>query len=329
MDRFRTDIAAEAAPFSIGHSDRLLLAGSCFTEHIGGRLQALKFRVRVNPFGIVYNPASIAGCLERLRAGDRPFGEAELFENAGLWRSWEHHSDFAAPTPADALQRINDAYAADAEWLQNANRLLLTFGTADVFALRDTGRIVANNHKMPAARFEKRRLSADEIADATSGILQKIKSQQPDFQVVLTVSPVRHLREGAVANQRSKATLVLACEALCRHLPFAHYFPAYELLLDDLRDYRFYADDMIHPSAVAVGYIWEHFAETYFSKDTIRLIDRIAKIRQAMLHRPFRPDLPEHKAFRRTQLAATEQLKKEYLDLDLREELAFFRENAG
>ncbi len=159
MDRFRTAMTAQAAPFSIGHSDRLLLAGSCFTEHIGGRLQACKFRARTNPFGIVYNPASIAQCLERLWAADRPFGEGELFENAGLWRSWEHHSDFADPTREGALQRINDAYSTDAGWLRHTNRLLLPFGTADVFLLRDTGQIVANNHKMPAARFEKRRLS--------------------------------------------------------------------------------------------------------------------------------------------------------------------------
>ena len=326
MDRFRTAITAHPAPFSIGHSDRLMLAGSCFTEHIGTWLGAHKFPVRINPFGIVYNPASITRCLDRLRAGDRPFEHGELFENAGLWRSWEHHSDFADPAPDSALERINKAYTADSDWLHHTNRLLLTFGTADVFTRKDTGRVVANNHKMPAAGFEKRRLSVQEIADETCGVLDKIRLEQPDLQIILTISPVRHLREGAIASQRSKATLVLACEEICRRLPFVHYFPAYELLLDDLRDYRFYAADMIHPSETAVEYIREQFAETYFSPETRRLAARIEKVRQAMLHRPFHPDTPEHRAFKKAQLEAVQQLKKEYPALDWEEEEVFFQD---
>lgn len=326
MDRFRTTMTSQAAPFSMGHSDRLLLVGSCFTEHMGDRLSAGKFSLKTNPFGIVYNPASIVDCLERLWAGDRFFNAEELFEHAGLWRSWEHHSAFAGVNPEATLAHINNAYRADANWLRNTNRLLLTLGTADVFLLRDSGQIVANNHKMQAARFEKSRLTVAGIADSTSGILQKIKSQNPDLQVVLTVSPVRHMREGAVANQRSKATLVLACEEICRRLPFAHYFPSYELLLDDLRDYRFYAKDMIHPSELAVDYIWEHFAETYFTKETRQLVERIGKIQLATRHKPFQPDTPEHRAFRQAQLAEVTRLQKDYPELDLENELAFFRD---
>lgn len=325
MDSFRTSITAQPAPFSIGHSDRLMLAGSCFTEHIGGRLRGNKFRVCTNPFGIVYNPASITRCLERLWAGDLPFVETEVFQHAGLWRSWEHHSDFAAATPENALERMNRAYATDSEWLRHTNRLLLTFGTADVFVLHETGQIVANNHKMPAAAFEKRRLSASEIAGDVAGVLEKIKSKNTDLQVVVTVSPVRHLREGAVANQRSKAVLLLACEELAARLPFVHYFPAYELLLDDLRDYRFYAKDMVHPAEVAVEYIWDHFSETYFTAETRRLNDRVEKVRQAMSHRPFHPDTPEHRAFKMAQAAVVGQLKKEYPGLDWAEDLAFFQ----
>lgn len=224
------------------------------------------------------------------------------------------------------LAGINAAYSESAASLKKTSRLLLTFGTADVFELKNTGQIVANNHKMPAALFQERRLSIAEIAESMVGILQKLKSENADLQIVLTVSPVRHLRGGAVANQRSKATLVLACEEICHQLDFAHYFPAYELLLDDLRDYRFYAADMVHPSDTAVGYIWDFFANMFFSPETKRLNERIGKITAAARHRPFNPDTAEHRAFARAQLEAIENLKKEEPGLDFGEEEKVFQE---
>ncbi len=313
---FRTILSPAPAPFRIGHTDQLLLLGSCFTEHIGARLVAGKFATLTNPFGIAYNPASMLQCLERVWAADQDFGEAELFENAGLWRSWAHHGQFAKANKNAALAGINATYREAAEWLPGCNRLLLTFGTADVFMLRDTSQVVANNHKMPAAHFVTRRLSVAEIVDSTVEILEKIKAQNPDLQVIVTVSPVRHLREGAVANQRSKATLVLACDDICCQLPYAHYFPAYELLLDDLRDYRFYAADMIHPSEVAVDYIWQHFCDTYFSGETETLLQAISKIQTAAQHRPLHPDAPEYERFVRTQLAALERLQQDWPQID-------------
>jgi len=301
-----------------------MLVGSCFTEHIGERLSAGKFSALVNPFGIVYNPASMVRCLERLWAENQVFDKTELFEHAGLWRSWEHHGHFAQADKNAALTNINRAYWSGADWLHRSNRLLLTFGTADVFALRDTDQVVANNHKMPAAHFVPRRLSITEIVDGTLGILQKIKIKIPDLQVIVTVSPVRHLREGAVANQRSKATLVLACEQICQNLPFVHYFPAYELLLDDLRDYRFYASDMVHPSEMAVDYIWQAFCDAYFSSGTKALLNSIEKIQAAVGHRPFHPDIPEHQAFLQAQLEAVERLQKEWPMLNFSTERAHF-----
>lgn len=326
METFRTALSAQPAPFAIGHADRLMLVGSCFTEHIGGRLASCKFPTLTNPFGIVYNPASIVRCLERLFAENQFFSEQNIFENAGLWHSWEHHGYFSKPDPIEMLTGLNLAYSEAATFLKKANHLLLTFGTADIFELKTTGLIVANNHKMPAAHFQERRLSVAEIAASALGILQKLKSENPDLQVVVTVSPVRHLRGGAVANLRSKATLALACEEICRQLDFAHYFPAYELLLDDLRDYRFYAADMVHPSDVAVDYIWNFFADTFFSPETKRLNERIGKITAAAQHRPFHPDTAEHRAFARAQLEAIASLKKEWPGLDFRVEEAYFRQ---
>ncbi len=236
------------------------------------------------------------------------------------------------------LEGLNAAYSQAVSFLKKTNRLFLSFGTADVFVLRNAesvahlrgvphfaDQIVANNHKMPAALFQERRLSVAEIAETTVGILQKIKAENPEFQVVVTVSPVRHLRGGAVANQRSKATLVLTCEEICRRLDFAHYFPAYELLLDDLRDYRFYAADMVHLSDVAVDYIWQFFSETFFSEKTKRLNEGIGKITAAARHRPFNPDTAEHRAFARAQLEAIESLKKEQPHLDFSAETAHFQ----
>lgn len=324
METFRTLLKFQPAPFRIAHSDHLMLVGSCFTGHIGDRMTAGKFPVQANPFGIVYNPVSIARCLERLWAGNRIFSEKEIFENAGLWHSWEHHGMFSKPDQHSTLSGLNDAYEQSAGFLKKTSRLLLTFGTADVFVLRETGQIAANNHKMPASYFEERRLSTSEIVNCTVGILQKIKSANADLQVVLTVSPVRHLRNGAVANQRSKATLVLACEEIGRQLDFAHYFPAYELLLDDLRDYRFYAADMVHPSEVAVEYIWNAFSETYFSATTKTLNERIGKIAAAVQHRPFHPGTPEHKAFAQAQLKSIEHLKNEWPQMEFGEEERYF-----
>ena len=325
METFRTMLKSQPAPFAISHSDRLMLVGSCFTENIGQRLADFKFPVLTNPFGIVYNPASIVRCLERLFSENHFFDEEDIFENAGLWHSWEHHGRFSKPDKSEMLAGLNAACSEAVAFLKTTNHLLLTFGTADVFELKTTGQIVANNHKMPAALFLERRLSVAEIAESTSGILQKLKSANPDLQVVVTVSPVRHLRGGAVANQRSKATLVLACAEICRQLDFAHYFPAYELLLDDLRDYRFYAADMTHPSDTAVNYIWDFFADTFFSEKTKMLNERIGKITAAARHRPFNPDTAEHRAFARAQLEAIENLKKEWPGLDFGAEEGRFR----
>lgn len=325
MNHFRTILPAQRAPFSIGHSDRLLLIGSCFTENIGARLHSGKLPIYINPFGIVYNPVSISRCLEHLLLDNQQFEENNLFENAGLWHSWEHHGHFSRPERAEALEGINTALKTAAAHLKKTNRLLLTLGTADVFTLRSTGEVVANNHKMPAALFAQRRLSVTETAEGIIEVLEKIKLQNPDVQVILTVSPVRHIRNGLVENQRSKATLLLACEQICAALPWSFYFPAYELLLDDLRDYRFYADDMLHPSEVAADYIWQFFGDTFFSEETRRLSARIEKIAAAMQHRPFHPDTPEHRAFVRAQLVAIEQLSEEQPGLDFSEEKAYFQ----
>ncbi len=325
MDSFRTILSPTPAGFRIGHSDQLLLIGSCFSEHIGGRLAARKFNTLANPFGIVYNPVSMARCLERLQVGTQAFNAESLERHMGLWHSWEHHGHFSKPDLAQTLAGINAAYEQAVKHLQGSTRLLLTLGTADVFILKDSGQIVANNHKMPAATFQQKRLDVGEVTDALGAALEKLAQKKDGLQVVLSVSPVRHLRNGMVENQRSKAVLVLACEALCRQLTNAHYFPAYELLLDDLRDYRFYNSDMLHPSELAVAYIWQYFSDMFFSSETKQLNTAIEKILAAAAHRPFNPDTAAHRGFAAQQLAAIAALKQEWPGLDFVNEERVFK----
>jgi hypothetical protein len=329
MDSFRTPLLPATAPFSIDLQDRLMLVGSCFTENIGARLRDRKFNTLINPFGIVYNPMSVAHCLSRLLLENQLFTADDLVENAGLWHSWQHHGHFSHPDKTTALQGINDAYSKAAQHLQNTDTLLLTLGTAHVFLLRSTGQIVANNHKMPAAAFENKLLDVAEVTDALGAVFADMLQKKPELKIVLSISPVRHLRQGMVENQRSKATLVLACDALCRQFPQVVYFPAYELLLDDLRDYRFYAADMIHPSEVAVAYIWQYFSDMFFDPATKALLPVIEKIRAAAQHRPFHPDTPQHHTFAAAQLAAIAQLENQRPGLDFSMEKQVFNQILG
>ncbi len=312
MSEFRTRLPqASPASFSIGHQDAVLCAGSCFATHMGTWLQALKFPCLLHPFGIVYNPISLGKGLLRLLSAT-PYTSEDIVQHGDLWHSFDHHGAFSHPDPTEALQRINTALQEAAAFAKNANRLILTPGTAHVYTLKNADRIVANCHKFPAAAFEKRRLTVGEVVAALSTPLEHWKAARPALEVIISVSPVRHLRDGFIENQRSKATLVLALEELAQQYSFVHYFPSYELLLDDLRDYRFYEADMVHPNEIAVQYIRDYFAATYFSAPTLALNQRIAKITVAANHRPIYPNTPAHQRFVQQQLEAIHALEKEF-----------------
>jgi hypothetical protein len=321
MQHFRTVFSPARAAFTVRHTDRLLLIGSCFTEHISQKLFDRKFSLFVNPFGITYNPISIAECLRMLFNKNEYFTEEDIFEYDGLWHNWQHHGKYSEPEADLALNGINMCLEHSQERLLRCNRLLITFGTADVFTLRETGKIVANNHKMPITHFTERRLTVSEIVDNLGQILAQLLARQPDLQVVLTVSPVRHARRGMVENQRSKAVLLLACAELASQLVRTTYFPAYELLMDDLRDYRFYADDMLHPAPAAIDYIWHAFTQTYFDTGTQSLCAEIERIIAAAQHRPLHPNTPQHRAFQAQQLAKIKVLQSRFPNLDFEMEI--------
>jgi hypothetical protein len=284
--KFRTELSPSKAAFDINYQTPMLGIGSCFVENMGEKLTARRLKYHQNPFGIVYNPISMAAQLDILMNEKRFFVENDLVELNGLFHSWLHHGFYSENTVDATLQKINTAIDAARVFLKTTNRLFLTFGSATVFALKSSGAIVANCHKAPAHYFDRKRLSVAEIVDVFTPILEKISAQLPDLQIIITVSPIRHLRDGLIENNLSKATLLLAADALAQQFPNVSYFLAYELIMDDLRDYRFFEPDMMHPTEQAIDYVWDFFSDTYFSEETKKIIQEVEKINAMQAHRP-------------------------------------------
>jgi hypothetical protein len=283
--KFRTELPLSKARFDINYQTPTLGIGSCFVENMGDKLSARRLPFLQNPFGIVYNPISMAAQLDILM-GEKRFVESDLVEINGLFHSWFHHGFYSENSVDLALEKINTAIDEARLFLKTTKRLFLTFGSATVFQLISSGDIVANCHKAPAHYFDRRRLSVVEIVAAFCPILEKLSTQLPDLQIIITVSPIRHLRDGLIENNLSKATLLLAANDLAHKFLNVSYFPAYELVMDDLRDYRFFEPDMMHPTAQAIDYIWHFFSDTYFSEDTQNVVREVGKINAMQAHRP-------------------------------------------
>ena len=283
-----TKVARPAPDFSIDYRSRILLIGSCFAESIAAKLDYYRFDVEVNPCGILYNPLAAAHAIERLVDG-RATSEEELLQVNGKWVSLHHHGSFSDPDPRACLEKINGRAARAAAFLRQADLLVITWGTSWVYRHRATGVAVANCHKIPDREFERFRLSVDEIVDRYARLIPALRALNPRLRLLFTVSPVRHLRDDARGNQLSKATLLLAVEQLQARFEDTCYFPAYEILLDELRDYRFYAADMCHPSPIAVDYIWEIFKTAYLSPACAPMLKQVEALRDRMNHRPLDP----------------------------------------
>ncbi len=320
---FRTPVQLPKPAFAFSYADRILLLGSCFAENIGERLHDNKFTVDLNPFGILYNPASVAAAVRMLLRPEL-FTEADLFSHEGMYHSWQHHSRFSADSAEESLQAMNRRLAASAASLREATRLVVTFGTAYVYRLQSDGRVVANCHKQPDKLFSRERLSVEAIATEWKSLLFSLWEHLPELKVLFTVSPIRHWKDGAHGNQVSKAALLLAIDRLQEQFPDrVAYFPAYEIVMDELRDYRFYADDMLHPSPLAVDYIWERFCHNSLSPDTQSALQAWREIRRAMEHRPFQPDGDAYRQFVRQTLLKLEQLREKFPSFDLANEYTF------
>lgn len=324
--QFRTTIELKPFDRRIDHSQTILSLGSCFASNVAERLSRAKFCVTSSPTGILFNPESIATTLDRFDAvargdnGALPAAEDLAYGNE-RWFSYDFHSDFSATDATDALAAMQEAVRHGAQALKDAQVVILTFGTAFVFRKKQSGDVVANCHKQPQALFQREMMSAEQIATRYISLMQGPLAGK---QVIFTVSPVRHLADGLEQNSLSKATLRVAVDLIQKACPNAYYFPSYEIVMDELRDYRFYADDMTHPSRMAIDYIWERFGEVAFSDKTKALNERIERIVKASEHRPFNRNGQEYKAFCRTQREKIMQLESEHPSVCMAKEKEFF-----
>ena len=293
MKDLLTKVVVPNSGRKIGYDDKLLLLGSCFADNIGEKFGTHYFQMLSNPYGTLYNPASIAAILSPIANIQSPISNPPIIEWGGLWHSMLHHGSFSHSDRAQVLLRCEQSRELLRAFLQEATVVIVTFGTAWVYEYE--GKVVSNCHKMPANRFVRRRLSVDEIV----AMWQPLLEAMPDKHWIFTVSPIRHIKDGLHENQLSKAILLQAVEELVNkaNSDKVGYFPSYEILLDELRDYRFYAEDMVHPSPVAVEYIWQRFVDTYMTADTQNEMRTLYQLWRDRHHRFLHPESDEAQLF--------------------------------
>lgn len=299
--QFRTQIPVQQSPFPIDYNAKIISLGSCFAVNMAQKLEFYKFQNSCNPFGIIFNPVSIEKLVERAVNKDF-FTEKDVFFHNDLWHCFEVHSELSNPDKAIFLQLLNELVVATNQQIIESTHFLITYGTSWVYRNIENNQIVANCHKLPQKQFSKEILSIETIQTAIQNTLRLIQSINPEAKFTLTVSPVRHIKDGFVENQRSKAHLISAIHQVLEdseicNLKSAIYFPSYEIMMDELRDYRFYAEDMLHPSALAVDYIWERFKEASISIKALSVLEEVGSIQTALNHRPFNPDSNAHQLF--------------------------------
>ena len=318
---FHLEFSPKPFDTKISHRQKLLLIGSCFTEQIGGKLALHKFNVLDNPNGILFNPVSIANSILSY-IGNKQYSETELFYQNECWNSWAHHSRFSRTDKNSCLQGINGSQSNAHDFLTEADWLLITLGSAFIYELEDKT-VVANCHKVPTDKFNKRLLDIDEVVTTLRDMQKKLLQFNPHIKIIYTISPVRHLRDGFVENNHSKAALIQAVRQLISENIL--YFPAYELVIDDLRDYRFYAEDMVHPNYAATNYVWEKFITTCIDEPSQQLMKAINEINAAVNHKPFNPTSAAHKKFLQINLEKVKKMKQEYSYIDLEQEFKYFK----
>ncbi|MEG1586223.1 MAG: GSCFA domain-containing protein [Bacteroidales bacterium] len=322
---FRTELTVTHSPVQIDYSKKMLLLGSCFSEHIGNWLDRHFMDVMVNPFGILYNPASIARSLKIL-LDEKEYTASDLFEHNGYFHSFDHHSRFSETNQEAMLNHLNQTRKQATKQLLEADILLITFGTAWVYTKQENEQVVSNCHKLPDKLFARRRMEIEEIVSEWKELSDRLFQLNPRLNIIFTVSPIRHLKDTLHGNQLSKSTLLLAIDQLQHVSQQMDYFPAYELLTDDLRDYRFYASDMVHPSETAILYIQKKFADSYFPDATKKLFSACEKIRRALDHRPSDENSDNYKRFLTQNIEMLNQLIDKNPFFTLRKPLQLFQE---
>ncbi len=283
--QFRLNYTPPEFEFKIDHSHQIMLAGSCFAENIGGLLLKNKFNVITNASGILFNPVSVLNCLSRA-TGRNKLDESEIIQRNGTYYSFQHHSSVNEESAEALHEKIKQVDKDTGTYLQTANFLIVTFGTAYIYKHLKNGTVAANCHKQPGSTFHKELLSVESICSQYSSIIEELQRTNPLLKIIFTVSPVKYLRDGVHENNLSKSSLLLAVNKLVTEHRGCYYFPAYELVNDDLRDYRFYNEDLAHPSPQAIQYVWEKFGAAAFSEKTRQIVTILQKLQKAREHRP-------------------------------------------
>ena len=323
MNEFRTVLKVVPARVQMRLTHRVLTQGSCFADAIGERFSSHKLKALVNPFGVIYNPESIHKAL-LYSIYNEALAPRTFLKHGGLHLNFDFHSQFSAFTQQELSTRLNDAVGTTHHFIKEADWLLITYGTAWVYERHDTGEIVANCHKLPAAHFSRSLMNTEAIVSSFARFFHPLKKLNPDIKIIITVSPVRHLKETLELNAVSKSILRVACHEIAAQFSDAEYFPAFEMMIDDLRDYRFYKSDMLHPTEQAEEYIWEKFMERYFSPELRDFVKQWSAILSALRHRPFHPHSEAHQQFLRETLQKLEALSKY---VDVRKEMLSVKEN--
>lgn len=311
-----TEVKLSKSTWTIGLKDPVLTTGSCFADCMGEKLGSYKFKSYTNPFGTVYNPLSVKKQLE-LAIGKQEYISERITNTQGVYVHYDFHSSFGDLNKASLEGSISGQLDNTHDFLKEASLLVITWGTAWVYELKDDESIVANCHKQPSSQFNKRLLSQEEIISAYSELIRTLRKFNKDIKILLTVSPVRHIKDTLPLNNVSKSILRVAAHELTQHEDIS-YFPSYEIMMDELRDYRYYKDDLIHPTSYAEDYIWKRFVDHYIDDDTSAFMEKWDEITRAMSHRPFNPDSEAHKSFIRSTLKKIKALPAQ---LDLKEEI--------
>jgi len=308
--KFRTEIPLPSYPFRVDYHSQIYGLGSCFVDNMRTKFAYYQFQHRINDFGVIFNPASINILVNRILKQDF-FTENDIFQHQNIWKSFDLHSVMNHPEQTEILKRINTKLQENSSFIRQADLIIFTLGTAWVYRHKKSQKIVANCHKIAGNEFDKILLSPTEIADSLAQMKDLVFTANPRAKILFSISPVRHLKDGFVDNQRSKAHLLTAVHNIVDHEK-SFYFPAYEILMDDLRDYRFYDFDMIHPNLTAINYIWQIFQESLIDKKAFSVMTEIDKINKALQHKAFNPDSEAYQKHLKNTLQKIKKLQREY-----------------
>jgi hypothetical protein len=323
--KLRTEIQLKPSGLQIEHHQKIITIGSCFAENIGLNFAKYHFSILNNPYGVLYNPASVYNSLH-LISSNKTFEKSDLIFHDGLWHSWYHHSSYSDTKPDQCLSNLNSQLLRTKQFIENCDFLVITYGTSIVYELINSGLIVSNCHKVPADKFRRFRMDIQILEKYIRDTIALIKSINPSIYFIFTVSPVRHLKDGLAENQISKSSLIVALNNVIESENSAAYFPAYEIMLDDLRDYRFYDKNLVHPNSTAIDYIWDIFSNTWLSSQCRTIVKEMEQLYHSRNHKLFFPDSDKARAFIQQQLDKISTLSKKYSYIDFSGEAEYFSE---